>query len=267
MQNAEALLRALSFCREKGIGGFRVNSQILPLKTHPEAGYAVADLPDSRKIIRAFKDCGRFGRENDIRTSFHPDQFILLSSPNAAVTERSLAELNYQAQVAEWINADVINIHAGGAYGDKKSALRRLAGQIENLPDPVRKRLALENDDRVYTPSDLLPLCKRLGIPLVYDVHHQRCLTDGVGVQATTDRVLETWDREPLFHVSSPLNGWTGKDVHKHHDYIDPGDFPACWLPLDITVEVEGKAKELAVLKLKKAIEKSVESGNRADSS
>jgi len=172
-----------------------------------------------------------------------------------------------QAQVAEWVNADVINIHAGGAYGDKKSALQRLSGQIENLPAPVRKRLTLENDDRVYTPSDLLPLCKRLGIPLVYDVHHQRCLTGGVGIQETTDRVLETWHREPLFHVSSPLNGWKGKDLLKHHDYLDPGDFPACWLPLDITVEVEAKAKELAVLKLKKAIDKMIASRKKADSS
>jgi len=51
-----------------------------------------------------------------------------------------------------------INIHGGGAYGDKKSALRRLARQIEKLPDHVRTRLTFENDDRVYTPSDLLPL-------------------------------------------------------------------------------------------------------------
>ena len=43
--------------------------------------------------------------------------------------------------------------------------------------------------------------------------------------------------------------------MNKHHDYIDPGDFPECWLNLDITVEVEAKAKELAVLKLKKHID------------
>ena len=133
--------------------------------------------------------------------------------------------------------------------------MRRLAGQIEKLPDSVRTRLTLENDDRVYTPLDLLPLCRSLEIPLVYDVHHQRCLADGIGIEETTERVLKTWKREPLFHVSSPLKGWKSKGVHKHHDYIDPGDFPPCWLPLDITVEVEAKAKELAVLKLKKVLE------------
>lgn len=32
-------------------------------------------------------------------------------------------------------------------------------------------------------------------------------------------------------------------------------DFPNCWRELDLTVEVEAKAKELAVLTLKKALE------------
>jgi UV DNA damage endonuclease len=67
--------------------------------------------------------------------------------------------------------------------------------------------------------------------------------------------VLTTWDREPLFHLSSPLNGWDKDPCRPHHDIIDPRDFPDCWRGLDITVEVEAKAKELAVLRLKKALE------------
>jgi UV DNA damage endonuclease len=257
-QNAGSLLKALQYCRNKGIKDFRVNSQILPLKTHPDVGYRIEELPDHRKIVAAFKACGKFCRENDIRTTFHPDQFILLSSPKAEINIRSKADLLYQAQVAEWINADVINIHGGGAYGDKKSALMRLSKQIEKLPASIRSRLTLENDDRVYTPKDLLPVCRSLAIPLVYDVHHHRCLTDGVGIKKTTDRVLETWNREPLFHLSSPLNGWNRKDVHKHHDYVQLRDLPTCWLPLDITIEVEAKAKELAVLKLQREIKQTV---------
>jgi len=35
MTNAEALLTSLHFCANDGIGCFRINSQILPLKTHP----------------------------------------------------------------------------------------------------------------------------------------------------------------------------------------------------------------------------------------
>ena len=255
--NAKSLLDALIFCNRHGIQDFRVNSQILPLKTHPGIGYQIEDLPHYRKIIEKFREIGEFCRRNDLRTTFHPDQFVLLSSTNPKVTRSSLTELQYQAEVAEWINADVINIHGGGAYGNKTEALRRLVSQIKKLPDSVRTLLTLENDDRVYTPKDLLSVCVETDIPLVYDVHHHRCLPDGMSIEKTTELAIQTWNREPVFHLSSPLNGWKGTNVNKHHDYIDPGDFPDCWLNLDITVEVEAKAKELAVLKLKKHMKES----------
>lgn len=246
--NAQSLLRALEYCSHNGIGAFRVNSQILPLKTHPQAGYRVEDLPGHRDIVAAFRACGRFARAHALRTSLHPDQFILLSSADAGVVERSAADLDYQAEVAEWIGADVINFHGGGAYGDKPLALRRLAANVRRLPDRVRRRLSLENDDRVYTPADLLPVCRDLRLPLVYDIHHHRCLPDGVGIDETTAAVLTTWDREPLFHVSSPRDD--GRSLREHHDYIRPSDVPPSWLELDITMDVEAKAKELAVVRL-----------------
>mgnify|MGYP001136138329 CR=1 FL=1 len=84
----------------------------------------------------------------------------------------------------------------------------------------------------------------------MYDVHHHRCLPDGSSVEATTELALGTWNREPLFHLSSPKNGWESGNPAHHHDYINADDFPVCWKNLDITVEVEAKAKELAVLKL-----------------
>jgi len=249
--NAHALHNALRYCRDHGIKDFRINSQILPLKTHPDMGYPMDDLPFHDQITQIFKDCGRFCRKHDLRTTFHPDQFILLSSPRSEVVHRSIADLIYQAEVARWVNADVINIHGGGAYGNKTSSLRHLRKRIENLPEAVRSRLTLENDDRVYTPKDLLPVCRDMGIPLVYDVHHHRCLPDGSSVEATKELVLGTWNREPLFHLSSPKNGWESGNPKNHDDYINVDDFPACWKNLDITVEVEAKAKELAVLKLK----------------
>ena len=255
LHNATSLLEALRFCRQNGIKAFRINSQVLPLKTHPKFGYAVETLPESTKIVKAFKKCGTYSRRYDLRLSFHPDQFILLSSPTPDVTRRSIADLQYQAEVAKWVNADVINIHAGGVYGNKDEALQRLARRIENLPQEICQLLTLENDDRLYTPDDLLPICKKLAIPLVYDVHHHRCLPDGLNVEDTTQRVLKTWNREPLFHISSPLNPWGEGNPRNHHDYINPEDFPESWLSLDITLDVGAKAKELAVLKLIREIE------------
>jgi UV DNA damage endonuclease len=250
--NAEALLAALQYCAAHGIGAFRVNSQILPVKTHAEAGYAMRELPDGAAIIRRFEACGRFARENNVRLSFHPDQFVVLNSPNPQTLAHSLAELNYQAEVAEWVGADTLNIHGGGAYGDKVSALIELRKNIERLPKPVRTRLTLENDDKVYTPADLLPVCADTGVPLVYDVHHHRCLADGLSVAEATDRARKTWKVEPLFHISSPLEGWDGPKPERHHDYINAADFPKEWLGWPLTVEVEAKAKELAIRQLQR---------------
>lgn len=256
MHNAEALHRALAYCAAAGIGDFRINSQILPVNTHPVVGYDLRDLPQGHRIVERFKAVGSLAKTNRIRTSFHPDQFLVLSSPQPEVVRRSVADLEYHALVARWVGADVINIHGGGAYGDKASALSRLADVIERLDAEVRSRLTLENDDRVYTPADLLPVCRATGTPLVYDVHHHRCLPDGHGVRQTTESALSTWNREPLFHLSSPLNGWKKGPFGPHHDYIDPADFPEPWETLDITVEVEAKAKELAVLQLMADLEK-----------
>jgi UV DNA damage endonuclease len=253
LENARSLLKALHYCVAHGIGDFRINSQILPLYTHPQIGYRIEELPGSFDVISALESCGAFCREHQLRTTFHPDQFVLLSSPSEEVTRHSIAELEYQAEVAERVGADVINIHAGGAYGNKKEALARLAGRLNKLSLPVRERLCLENDDRIYTPRDILPLCREEGIPFVYDVHHHRCFGDGLEVAEVTATALQTWNREPLFHLSSPREGWQGKNPCFHHDFIDPDDFPAAWLSLeqDFTLEVEAKAKELAVQRLR----------------
>ena len=255
LTNAAALMAALEFCARHGIGAFRINSQILPVKTHPTAGYAMDELPGGAVIVEKFRSCGAFARAHDVRLSFHPDQFVVLNSPNQDTVARSLDELNYQAEVAGWVGADTINLHGGGAYGDKPSALQALRRTIERLPEPVRSRLTLENDDKTYAPADLLPVCADTGVPLVYDVHHHRCLPDGLSVAEATERARATWNREPLFHLSSPLEGWSGSKPARHHDYIDAADFPQAWLGWPLTVEVEAKAKELAVAKLQRDLQ------------
>lgn len=251
LANADALLAALRYCADHGIGCFRVNSQILPIKTHPACGYAVRDLPAADEIVERFQACGAFAAQHRLRTCFHPDQFVVLNSARGDVVEKSLQELEYQAEVAEWIGADVINIHGGGAYGDKQKALADFALNLDRLSPRVRSRLTVENDDTIYTPADLLPLCKASGVPLVYDVHHHRCHPDGLSIASVTKQAIATWNREPLFHLSSPLAGWDGPQPERHHDFIDVDDFPACWRRKRITVEVEAKAKELAVEKLR----------------
>ncbi|MFH1062189.1 MAG: UV DNA damage repair endonuclease UvsE [Candidatus Omnitrophota bacterium] len=255
LNNGQSLLAAIEYCHVNNIGSFRVNSRFLPLKTHPDYSYELNSLEQAKEIKRVFKLCKQRANEYGIRLTFHPDQFILLSSEDQAITSRSIEELAYQAEVSELIGADVINIHAGGAYGDKPSALKRVSKVLSKLDKTIRDKLTFENDDKVYTPADLLDFCKSNGVPFVYDLHHHRCLPDQLSIEEVTARALSTWNREPLFHISSPKCGWQGATQKPHHDYIDINDLPKCWLNLDITVEVEAKAKELAVNKLRNQLQ------------
>ncbi len=239
-----------------GFGAFRVSSPLLPLYTHPEVGYRLEELPNASEITAKLLSVKALREKLRIRLSFHPDQFTLLSSPRPEVTAASLEELDYQAMLAVLIGADVINIHGGGVYGDKGSALSRLVEQISALPEAVRSRLTLENDDQSYTVKDLLPVCEKLSIPMVYDVHHHRCNPDGLTIAEATAACLQSWHRlgrEAYLHISSPKYGWQGKPK-PHADYIDIEDFPPQWRHLDATLDVEAKAKELAVLRLREQL-------------
>jgi UV DNA damage endonuclease len=249
--NALALKEALTWCGMHGVGAFRINSQFLPLYTHPAAGYSFDDLTRASEIKILYEDARKLAQRYKVRLSFHPDQFVVPGSNNPEVVKASLLELNYQARVAAMIGAEQLTLHGGGAYGDKTSALKRLVEGLDQLPEATRALIALENDDRIYTVKDLLPVSENAGIPLIYDVHHHRCLPDGLSVEEATDLCGATWkNREPWLHISSPLEGWRSKDPRIHADYINPRDFPKCWLGRSITVDVEAKAKELAVLKL-----------------
>ena len=253
--NADALAAAIERCHELGIGAFRVNSQVLPLATHPITGYSLEQLDPSGAIAGAFEWAGALARAYDVRLSLHPDQFVVLNSEREQVVRSAVQELELQASVAAMIGADVIVLHGGGAAGGVPAAIERLERGIALLRLEVRQRLALENDDRCFTPRSLLPLCQRTGVPLVYDVHHHRCLGDGLSVQEATELSFATWeDREPYAHISSPREGWDSPNRRAHADYIDPADFPDAWSGRRMTIDVEAKAKERAVLALKAAV-------------
>lgn len=251
LNNLNALLQTIDFCAEKRIGSFRINSQFLPLYSHVDHHYKLDELPSSSEIFQLFLNCKEQAKRKDIRFTFHPDHFVVLSSPNEAIIQNSIKELEYHGELAHLLGADVINIHAGGVYGNKETALDQFAKNFNHLSQEVKKRLTIENDDRCYTPEDLLPLCHKLKIPLVYDVHHHRCLPDNLSIEQASHQAYQTWDREPLFHISSPQEGWKSSKPQKHHDFIDKQDFPPCWLDFSkLTIDIEAKKKELAVLKL-----------------
>jgi UV DNA damage endonuclease len=255
LSNIYSLDKTLEFCHAHHIGCFRITSRFFPLVTHPDWHYWIDDLPQSKALRKGLRAIKNKAQKLQIRLTFHPDQFIVLNSPNKKVVQNSIRELDYQAALSELIGADVICLHAGGMYGDKKSALSRFEKNLALLPRRVLVRLALENDDVSFSPRDLLPLAERKRLPFIYDVHHHRCLPDGLSCEEVTARALKTWGKkEPLFHISSPKNS---EKRRTHHDYINISDFPKLWLLIgNITVEVEAKAKEVAIAKLIKELEK-----------
>lgn len=256
--NAENLKRAFERCAELQIGAFRINSELLMLATHADAGYRLEELPEADTLQKLFDEARIRADRLGVRRSLHPDQFVVLNSPDPRVRANSRAELEHQRLLADLCGATEINLHAGGVYGDKVAALDRLWREIDTLPEPLRQKLTLENDDRSYTPAELLPLCRELGIPFTYDVHHHRVNPDHLTIEEATRAAAETWrGREipPHVHLSSPQLPWSTPGDHRPHaGWIDPADFPECWRDMDLTVDVEAKEKENAIAALRSAL-------------
>jgi UV DNA damage endonuclease len=255
--NAAALSAAVTACRSLGIGAFRINSQILPLGTHPRSGYTLDRLDPTGTVAEAFRRAGELARAEDVRLSFHPDQFVVLNSERSEVVRSAVEELEFQAAIAELVGADTIVLHGGSGAGGVEAALDRLARGIERLSKRARSRVALENDDRIFTPGALLPVCRAEGIPLVYDAHHHRCHPDALDVDEATDAAAATWNgREPWTHISSPRDGWASPNPRPHAGYIDPADVPRNWPGRRMTMDVEAKEKERAVVRLMVALKR-----------
>jgi UV DNA damage endonuclease len=86
------------------------------------------------------------------RLTMHPGPYNCLASPNPKVVAKTIRELNGHSEQFNMMgfepsNHNKINIHVGGAYGDKKSTLARFVSNFSLLNDDTKKRLVIENDD------------------------------------------------------------------------------------------------------------------------
>ena len=253
--NAAALAAAVERCAALGIGAFRITSQLLPLATHPASGYALEALDDDDALVEAFRAAGRLAAGRDVRLSFHPDQFVVLNSERHETVAAAVRELEFTAALCDLVGADAMTVHGGGLAGGTAAAVERLGRGLDRLGERARALIVLENDDRLFAPADLLPLCWDAGVPLVYDVHHHRCRPDGLSVAEATEAAAATWGgREPWVHISSPRDGWASPNPRPHADHVDPADFPDAWRGRRMTIDVEAKAKERAVVAIRDAV-------------
>lgn len=251
LQNVRDLSTIVSWNHRNDINFYRMSSDMFPWMSE----YNFSDLPDYDKICNILRGIGTMANNYGQRLSFHPGPFNVLASPTDDVVQRTILELNRHSQIMDLMGLSTtpynkINIHVGGVYGDKSSALKRWCDNFELLDDNTKSRLTIENDDKqsAYTVSDLMYVHERTGIPIVFDYHHHTCHPDGMSHRDALTLAVSTWPDNivPAVHVSEPRDD---KKFRAHHDYVrtqvDPYGF-------DIDIMFEAKAKELALLEYRK---------------
>lgn len=248
--NLACLERILRWNRERGIRFFRVSSDIVPFASHPVCSVDWAWFFRDR-----LRRIGRYARRHGMRLSMHPDQFVVLNSPDPGVVRRSVRELEYHAVLLDAMElgpAAKIQLHVGGVYGDREAAIERFAAACERLPAAVRRRLAAENDDRLFNLRDLLEVHRLTGVPVVFDTLHHRCLNNGESLRAALLRARRTWrraDGPPIVHYSSQE---PGARPGRHAETLDPRNFRRFLLAVEgveIDVMLEIKDKERSALR------------------
>ncbi len=250
--NTKNILPILKWNRANNIEVFRLTSCLLPWGSE----YEIEDLPDFQKIKQNLEAAGNYARENNIRLSFHPGPFNILTSPKPRVVNSSVIDLRMHGKLMDLMGMPrnrwaKINIHIGATYGDKQSAIDRWCKNYDLLPDNVKCRITLENDDKasMYSTKDLYQVYERLGVPIVFDYHHHKFCTGDQTEEEALKLAASTWgDVRPTCHYSESkaLNEGLNVKPQAHSDYIfqEVKDYG-----LDLDVVFEAKAKEQAILK------------------
>lgn len=240
--NLQTFDAAMRYCAGAGLRLYRIPSSVFPFADTPE-GLAVLQT-----LAPALARSGRRALEAGIRLVMHPDQFVVLSSDSPSVVANSVKILQMHADIMDFLEQprspwSLLEIHGGKA--DRADAL--VAG-IAALPDAIRCRLGLENDEYAYSAEEIHAICMRSGVPMVFDAHHHIVHEkldsyDHPSVAAMLEKARATW-AEPghqLVHIS---NGRAGFNDRQHADLIDtmPASYArAPW------IEIEAKLKEEAI--------------------
>ena len=221
--NLNCLDKIVDYNVENNMLFLRISSETIPFASHE-----VCTL-DWKKIFKNELDnIGIKLKENKFRVSMHPGQFTLLNSPNEKIVEKSLAELEYHADFLNAMGLDntaKIQIHVGGVYGDKDSAIKRFINTFGIASNKIKSRLAIENDDYHYSVKDCLRINKETNIPIILDNLHLECLNDGESLIEAYNMIKGTWSKEdgiPMLDYSSQQ-----KDarIGKHTEHLDSNHF------------------------------------------
>ena len=254
LQNCKDLLKIVKWNNENGFSFFRITSNLFPWCSE----YNLKDMPDYEEIRDVLSKVGKYIADNNMRITSHPGPFNVLTSPHPHVVDNCIKDLSIHGEVFDMMGLyrspyNKINIHIGGAYGDKESAMKRFCENFKRLPKSVRSRLTVENDDKatMYSVKDLYyGVYQHIGIPIVFDYHHHKFCTGDMTEQKALEMAIETWGNiKPVVHYSESRRDEKKDEtlrVQAHSDYIyDKIETYGH----EIDIMVEAKAKELAVVR------------------
>ena len=256
LQNVLDLEKVLDWNLKHGIKLFRMSSDIIPWGNKID----IEKLPDIKEIRSTFERIGKFVDSNKIRITTHPGPFNLLASSNPEVVHNTVLDLNMHAVIFDMLNLsqtryNKINIHVGATYGDKIAAAKTWCKNFKTLPDSVKNRLTVENDDKasMFSVLDLHNLIySEVGVPIVFDYHHHKFNTSDLSEENALRLAVSTWsDIKPIVHYSESKalhENDTKIKLQAHSDYING---PIDTYGIDVDVMLETKAKELSLLKFR----------------
>lgn len=254
VHNASRLAEMIVKIHKSGISLFRISSAMFPL-----ADQVDNSLWNNPEVIAHLKSAGDYVKQHNMRVTTHPGQFCVLSSDSDSVVEKAFVELGLHGWMFDMMGLDHSSRYAINIHGGKANRSSRLIEQIKSLPDNVRKRLTLENDECAYNVIELLEVYKETGTPIVFDTHHHTFNTGDLSMEDAFAATSETWAKgiKPLQHLSNTdpalMNG-NFQDRRKHSDFIHyVPDIQLEALRNDtIDVEIEAKMKNVSVFNMRK---------------
>lgn len=247
--NVDNLLQLIKYIHNKGYKSFRISSNLFPLYDSSQ------ELLESYKeIIPTLEEIGKFAISNGIRLTTHPDQFVVISSRNPNVISKSIKMLEYHAWVFDKMKLPTTTYYAINIHGGVSNNHQTLIDSILSLPENIKSRLTLENDERSYSVADLFHVYEKTNVPIVFDTHHWAFNSGNLTQKQGFDLARKTWKEKPLTHLSNTepskqLGSFT--ELRKHSDYVHY--IPDWQLNAnnsgEIDIDFEFKMKNLAIEK------------------
>ena len=201
-------LKVVQWNIDNGIKLYRMSGSLFPWMSE----YEFHELPEYDTIKSILAETGKLAMDNGQRLSFHPGQFCVLCSPTPKTVDNAIIELDRHSQIMDMMGLPIspmakINIHIGGAYGDKDAALKRWCKNYKRLEPNTQKRLVVENDDKasMYSVKDLYEgIYKKIGVPITFDYYHHKFCTGGMTEEEALRLAASTWPKgiTPCTHYS-----------------------------------------------------------------